>query len=266
MNPFQFGNSSAPLFGLYHPPQSDAPRPAGVLLCQPVGHEYMRAQRAVRRLADLLAESGFHVLRFDYRGTGDSAGETHGGRATDWVEDVGAALTELQDLSQAATIGVVGLRLGAALAARAIASSREVRQVVLWDPVVNGAAHLAELQELHNRRIGAFLAARPRHERVTPADDGSLFGFPFPPALRADIAALDLLASLPVHARLTAVVTEDRAAYAPLRQELATRGSRGAFHLAPDAGDWDRLEQVGGVMLAARALETIVTDLREGLA
>ena len=66
MNPFYFGSSKEPLFGAYHPPMGMAAEEPAVLLCPPLGQEYQRTHWAMRRLADQLARTGVHVLRFDY--------------------------------------------------------------------------------------------------------------------------------------------------------------------------------------------------------
>ena len=56
-------------------------RQSAIVLCQPLGHGYLRAHRAFRNLAVSLASQGFHVLRFDYYGCGDSATATAGSSA-----------------------------------------------------------------------------------------------------------------------------------------------------------------------------------------
>src|ERR1700755_3241688 len=43
-----------------------------LLICNPFGYEALCAHRALRVLAERAALAGAHVLRFDYRGTGDS--------------------------------------------------------------------------------------------------------------------------------------------------------------------------------------------------
>jgi alpha/beta superfamily hydrolase len=74
MTPLLFGSADAPLYGVHHAPQA-APQRTGIVLCYPFGQEYMRAHRACRQLAMLLAKKGYHVLRFDYSGTGNSSGD-----------------------------------------------------------------------------------------------------------------------------------------------------------------------------------------------
>ncbi|TWS19789.1 alpha/beta hydrolase, partial [Tsukamurella asaccharolytica] len=68
-----FGPADAPLYGALHLPASRRVR-GTVLLVPPLAKEQYDALRGLRRLAALLAADGFAALRFDYLGTGDSAG------------------------------------------------------------------------------------------------------------------------------------------------------------------------------------------------
>ena len=68
-----FGPEEGPLFGWLHWPDDGTAR-AGVVVCPPSGYEAVCAHRTLRVVAERLAERGFAVLRFDYDGTGDSAG------------------------------------------------------------------------------------------------------------------------------------------------------------------------------------------------
>ena len=188
MIPQLFGDAGAPLFGVYHPPAGAPARPVGVVLCHPGPQEYRQAHWIFRRLAGMLAAGGLHVLRFDYFATGDSAGDSHEGTLARWVADVGTAARELRDLSGVRRIALVGMRLGAAIAARASAGGLAVRDLVLWDPVVSGAAYLAQLESVQR----AALRERrwPQAAEVGPDE---LLGYPLRPALAAEIAAVDLL-------------------------------------------------------------------------
>ena len=51
----------------------------------------------MRRLANMLAAVGCHVLRFDYFGTGDSMGTAHEVTRRGWEQDIETAIEELQD-------------------------------------------------------------------------------------------------------------------------------------------------------------------------
>ena len=150
--PIQFGHAESALFGLYHPPVGP-PRSAGVVVCNPIGDDDIRAHRTLRHLAIALAAAGFPTLRFDFRGTGDSSGsERDPGCAASWPGDVRAAARELRRRSGAEKVVVVGLRLGATLAA--IAASRgledaDVDGLVLWHPFIGGAAFVDESTKRH---------------------------------------------------------------------------------------------------------------------
>src|SRR4051812_39858777 len=119
MLPHYFGPVDARLFGCYHAPSSatppGAPVPTGVLLSNPIGHEYMACYRTMRQTAVRLAQSGTPVLRFDYYGAGDSAGASGAGRPAQWVADIGSATEELQHCQHAADVVLAGWRLGATL-------------------------------------------------------------------------------------------------------------------------------------------------------
>jgi len=52
---------------------------------------------ALRTLAALLAREGFHVLRFDYYATGDSAGESSEGSLSEWRANIVTARDDLRE-------------------------------------------------------------------------------------------------------------------------------------------------------------------------
>src|SRR5580700_6433678 len=109
---FFFGSRTQSLFGLYGPPQSHEDQDHAVLLCAPIGHEYMRANWGLRLLGDQLIQTGFHVMRFDYSCLGDSWGDFEQATVGQWVEDIKTALGELQDNAGVRQVSIVGLRLG----------------------------------------------------------------------------------------------------------------------------------------------------------
>src|SRR4029453_12762043 len=88
------------LFTWHHPARPTARRGAGVVLCAPIGSEYICAYRAWRILAERLAGVGFDVFRFDYEGTGDSAGDPEEpNRLQAWLRNIECVVTEAQRVS-----------------------------------------------------------------------------------------------------------------------------------------------------------------------
>jgi pimeloyl-ACP methyl ester carboxylesterase len=136
VNPFFLGSAQRRLFGIHTSGVSRAGRSRAVVFCQPLGNEYVYAHRSVRQLANRLSLAGFHTLRFDYFGTGDSAGEDHECDAAGLQADVVTAIETLKDLAATETVTLIGLRAGANVAAVAAAGLRDaVESLVLWDPI-----------------------------------------------------------------------------------------------------------------------------------
>ncbi len=176
------------LFGLYHAPVGVTLRDAGIVLCYPGPQEYSHVHWAFQKLAGLLAESGFHVLRFDYSGFGDSGGRSEEVTLARWVDDIGGAVEELRTIGAIRRVSLVGMRLGASLVMRATATKLKVRDVVLWDPIVGGAEYVAMLDALEDARL-----SRARYPESNARIAGELLGYAFPDELRRETAALDLL-------------------------------------------------------------------------
>jgi alpha/beta superfamily hydrolase len=120
-----FGRPSRRLFGIFHP-RTTATQSGAVLVCNPFGQEAIRAHRMFRVLAERLAQAGFDCLRFDYFGTGDSAGADEDGDLNGWVEDVRTAHGELQRRTQSSRLAWVGARLGGSIAVLCGARTRPV--------------------------------------------------------------------------------------------------------------------------------------------
>ncbi len=187
--PFYFGREGRELFGCFHEPPQKGIRRCGVLVCQPVGHEYINSYRALRQLAAQLAEAGFPVLRFDYCGCGDSAGEAEQGSITRWLEDISTAIAELRARAGVFQVCAIGLRLGGTLAAFAGSRRQDFESLVLWDPVMTGKDYLKELLSLQKDA----LRFRPKPKRWKKSQvDMEILGFPLSRLLRAQLEELDL--------------------------------------------------------------------------
>lgn len=152
---FWFGPENKPLFGWLHAPENGACR-GTVIFCQPIGQEYKHAHFVFRTLADRLAERGFATLRYDHPGTGDSAGEP---KPEGWVAEWAAGLSEAVNLarkSAAAQVSIIGMRLGATLAAAEVLRLGPIDGLVLWDPSASGRSFMRQ-----QRLLAAAASAQP---------------------------------------------------------------------------------------------------------
>jgi uncharacterized protein len=257
MQPFYFGSSQKQLFGIYHAPESQPARASGVVLCHPLGHEYLRAHRAFRNLAVSLAGHGFHVLRFDYFGSGDSGGDPEDTTIAQCRADLDAAIDELKDTSGVTKVSLIGLRFGATLATFAAARRRDVERLVLWDPVLDGEAYIRELRALQHNwlvdRLGTADAA---------ADETELIGFALTDATRAELEATSLSGSLPLRARSVALMlSEDRPSYRTLATALGEDGRSVACTVVAESSDWDRGDMVHQILLPHAMVRAIAAAM-----
>lgn len=209
MSPFYFGTSRHRLFGLYHPAHASRAKVRAAVLCYPWAHEYIYAHRSMVKLAEVLAEGGCHVLRFDYFGTGDSAGESTDVSLAGCRDDITAAIEELLDMTGGESASLIGLRLGATLAADVAARNRSlIDRLVLWDPVISGPDYVDALFfAAANMPIGK---AEPPERPASRGGGHEICGFPLTDAQREQIRGVDLVSLVPKFPRrtLTAVTQQ----------------------------------------------------------
>jgi pimeloyl-ACP methyl ester carboxylesterase len=192
MTPFHFGTPERRLFGVYHPAFTSRATVRAVVLCYPWAHEYIYAHRSMVKLASVLAENGFHVLRFDYYGTGDSAGASIDVTLEGCREDILTAAEELMDMTGAECVSLIGLRLGASLAAEvAVAHRGLIDRLVMWDPVIFGRDYV---EALYLSAANLPIGKAPPPERPAATGGGhEICGFPLTDAQREQISGIDLV-------------------------------------------------------------------------
>ncbi len=191
MNPIYFGTSEKPLFGTYYLPQASSIKATGVVLCYPMGQEYIWMHRAYRQLAALFSRAGFHVLRFDYYGCGDSGGESHEGDIAQWLDDISTAIEEVKDSSGVTKVTLAGFRLGATLSLLAGKDRNDVDSLALWDPVVDGSDYIKELVAMHESWAENNLP--DPQQSYENNGDLEIIGFPLTSRLQSGLQKINLL-------------------------------------------------------------------------
>ncbi|GAB2578891.1 alpha/beta fold hydrolase [Dyella jejuensis] len=144
--PFHFGPERE-LFGMFH--AAGSPAQKAVVLCPPLGQDQIRCHRLYRQLAQVLADEGVAVLRFDYYGTGDSAGDSVD---VDWERckvDTAIAASELRMRAGIDRVFAFGARLGGSIALASAVQAR-LAGVVAWDPVLDGRAYVSQLDAMQS--------------------------------------------------------------------------------------------------------------------
>lgn len=236
--PLFFGPADR-LFGVYHPPDAAPRRAGGIVLCYPGGHEYLRVQRTYRNAAVALARLGFPVLRFDYSGCGDSAGDGAEADLATWSADLDTAIAEVQRRAGASRVALAGVRLGASIAWLAASARQDVEALVAWDPIVDGDAYVNDQLALEDRWL-----ADPSRARTARRTEGTLLGFPFNARLEQSLRLLRLDPAGPRTRQAFLVDSVDTPERHALRARIHGLYGPKSFAVVPAFPDWDSAEAV----------------------
>ncbi len=169
--------------------------PDALLVLAPFGEERKCAYRLLVETADELRDR-FHVLRFDYAGTGESTGDHSRIDLDVWAGNARAAAAELRELSGCERLWLLGARLGANLGVQLL-DDIDAAGVLLWEPLPTGQAFLDEMvrrkqiKEMMGGGQANSLAAEL--ETAWERDEAVDFdGFAVNARLAAGLKALDL--------------------------------------------------------------------------
>ena len=189
----------------------------GVVIVPPIGYEYWSSHRTLRTLAERLARDGCCALRFDFDGTGDSAGDQWDpGRVRAWRGGVDHAADALRRWGVTRLV-LVGLRVGGTLA---LMQGETVRAdaVVAWAPVVRGRRYVSELKLL-GLAVPEVPGSPERSAGVVQA--GSVFST----ETLTELGAIDLAALADAPAPKVLIVDrDDKPVSTPLLERLRTLG------------------------------------------
>jgi dienelactone hydrolase len=177
-----------PLFGNYHVPTRPV-RSIGYVICPPLGWEGIQLYQSLQRLAAELARAGFPTLRLHYDGNGESLGsDDEPGRVAAWLESVRRAVDAMKKLPGVEGVGLVGVRIGATLAAM-VASEKKIENLVLWEVCVRGEDFTREMEILASASQSA-LSRGPDYVSKFGVEGG---GYLYTTETCASLGALDLL-------------------------------------------------------------------------
>jgi exosortase A-associated hydrolase 2 len=142
--PFFFQGDAGALFGLLHEPAAGLPVREAFVFCHPFAEEKLWTHRTYVTMARALARRGHPVLRFDCRGNGDSDGGFADFSLAGALEDVARAVETIRARTGRHAVSLLGLRLGATVAALSAERLDGIERLVLWAPVVDGSRYMQE--------------------------------------------------------------------------------------------------------------------------
>jgi alpha-beta hydrolase superfamily lysophospholipase len=146
------------LFVAVHAPHR-SPARALLVVCPPILADLAAQYRREVLLGRALAALGVCVVRFQYRGSGNSEGDPSETTFETLVEDTYVAAATALAVGPAGRLALMGTRVGALVAAAA-ARRYPAARLIVWEPV-DGAAYWREA--FRARRIGGMTehAGRP---------------------------------------------------------------------------------------------------------
>jgi len=142
MQPQFFDGAAGRLFGVQFEPATGTPR-ASVLIIPPFAEEMNKSRRMLALQARALACAGLRVLMIDLYGTGDSEGDFADARWEIWIDDLKRCASRLAR-ADPTPLSLLGVRIGALLAADLLAELEGVERLALWQPVSSGAQFLTQ--------------------------------------------------------------------------------------------------------------------------
>jgi pimeloyl-ACP methyl ester carboxylesterase len=133
----QFKLGEETLRGHLHSPSAPTGAAAGILIIPGFADTAVGPHNMHVAMARALAGAGFAVLRFDYRGQGESDGDFRRFTAQSGLDDARRALAALRTRPgvDASRLAVIGFSLGGALACELAAEHREIEALALLAPV-----------------------------------------------------------------------------------------------------------------------------------
>lgn len=129
-------NQGEKIFGVLHRPLTEQKGPA-ILICSGFAGNKCGKYRLFVRLAQELSSIGITVLRFDYRGAGDSEGDFTNITLKGKVEDAIVCLQFLKNdpYVDSNKMGILGRSLGGVISLLAAKNFKQIKSIALWAPV-----------------------------------------------------------------------------------------------------------------------------------
>jgi exosortase A-associated hydrolase 2 len=216
-------------------------RPPGVargclLVVPPFAEEMNKSRKMVNDVGQAAAEHGLATVVPDLFGTGDSEGDFGDATWAGWRDDLGT--TSRWTAGQGLPVThILGIRLGAALAAHAIERQvlPAVRCSVFWQPALDGERLLTQFLRL---RVAAALMEQDRKETVAElrakfaaGEAVDVAGYTISARLAADLDATKVTTLPPGlgHLHWMEVVRDEQGALPAASQSLMSRAQDGGL-------------------------------------
>lgn len=177
-------NRDEKIFFWHHMPQKESKNIA-IVIIGPIGPEYMPCHRSIRLLADDLSKIGFHTLRYDPVGMGNSSGSLANKNIWhQWVRTPEYFTDYLKNNFNINEVIFIGLRSGCLVLSEAIKKST-TKTVIFWHPITRGKTFIRGIQLLDSVLY--------KNEITSDSKQLEGGGYPFSEELQNEIKNINLL-------------------------------------------------------------------------
>jgi len=116
-----------------------------LIILNPIFEERSRSHRYLFNWAKFLAHHGYHVIRFDYMGQGDSDGDMKNMSIETQLDDLAVVQEWVKQKLPDCKIALHGLRWGASIGALYMQSKNvDLKYLVSWEPIKNGRKYIED--------------------------------------------------------------------------------------------------------------------------
>ncbi len=135
-----FENYGQKLFGVLHRPLNGKEKLPGVIIYHGFAGNKIGHKRLYVATAEQLVGAGFAVLRFDFRGCGDSEGNFAETTIETLVDDGMLALDWFEKAPRIDKdrIAIIGSSLGGAISVLAAKKHKNIKCITMWSAIANG--------------------------------------------------------------------------------------------------------------------------------
>ncbi|NWF64041.1 MAG: alpha/beta hydrolase [Chloroflexi bacterium] len=227
------------------------PSDHAVIVCPPVGHEFINSYRGMRHLADGFARKGFTTFRMEYQGVGDSSGlDTDPDRLQKWQASIERVYQFIKETCGIKRVSLFGFRMGGTLAAM-VSRKVEIETLTCWEPVVEGRRYIREILALQRTGENAGLDVDS-----TSLEGG---GFLITRETMNEILAISLLQIEPRAKQVSLFSSDDLPKPANLIETWSARAF--AFHHVSLPGYADMMSLPHHSRVPVNAIEEITSQL-----
>jgi pimeloyl-ACP methyl ester carboxylesterase len=246
MNHYFIGDASQQIF-VSRVPSKKQPSERAAVLFYPFGQEYMRAHKAFRQLATLLARKGIDTYRFDYPCSGDSYGDNEDFDFTACVDAATLLIESLSSQHHYKKIDLIGLRFGA-IVASAVSHLPMVANLLLWDPFASGQDFIDDMR------------LQGKGDRSTDKI-WNVNGYDISPAFRTSVGKVDICNALTTARCTTHLLLSVKTKQSKhLLEGIPTRPNQ--VVTGPE-NDWNFVDMVGSILMPTELVKSIVKTISE---